>query len=551
MARINRELVFSSYIAGGSIEIYLETEIIAVDCIANTRDVRATIIAVNNTDTQWLFYSGDTSVSALGVSGAFTKAITLGLGETRLAFCQINGVSGDIYPESMPMTVTFGHTCVAAGFTKKLSETRDFTIGKLVTGIKLKRPKMDHFLGDKLYFEGVVLDDGYDAWVDVVMNNRLVETVKLDRGEWCMEHKLSWAELFPDKTYCVGKINVWASCNGQRLLGEMNVEAVFNIRKEDGMPIAELDITSSSENAAVQALGYPVRNKSTVTFNAQGCSARYGATITEMYMVFDGQKIESDMYTTDILTEKGVHSCSVTVVDSRGFKNTASGSFEVLDYAPPTASASVIRCDENGTPDTMGSFAITQITCNDLYRYDGANESYLSYTLRKKTGNGAESAEVSLIKTNAACIFDFGLEIDASYEFKLFCRDDFGGVSVYIFDLDCARVELNLAKDRVAVGKYAVRDKLFDCAWPARINGDITFTDESENEISLRSALLSGESAVRFKSISVDSETELEAALSQENDGLCITVVSLPQEKRAYLLYKIGDESGRLKLFCE
>lgn len=550
MARINRDPVFAEYTADTGIDMFIETEIVSVDCIANHRNIKVSLIAVNNTGGEKYFNAGQTSIyiPVFESSEEITEPFTLAEGETVILSCTANGVYDT---QSLFMTVELGHTCAEAGFTESLSESRGFTVGKLVTGISVSLTPIDNFLGDKIYLENVVLDDGYDAWADIIMNNKLIETVAVDKSDWSIYLKYSWAENFPNKTYSGGKLYIWASCNGQPLLYGFARESVYNLRKEDGIPIAELDISTSSDNAAVQAFGQPIRNKSTVALDARGCEAKYGASIVERYIVLDGQRIDTDILTTDILTEAAEHTCSVTVVDSRGLKNSVSGSFEVLDYAPPTAQATVLRCDESGTPDKIGSYIIADITCSELYRFDGVNESYLFYTLRRKTGSGEVSDEQALAKLDAPCILALGLEIDASYELKLICRDDFGGETVYTFDLDCARVELNLAKDRVAVGKYAVRDKLFDCAWPARINGDITFTDESENEISLRSALLSGDSAVRFKRISADGEEALEAALSQENDGLCIVLASLPQEKRAYLLYKIGDESGRLKLFCE
>lgn len=547
MARINRELLFEKTTDFGDIGIYVETEITYVDCASEQRDVTVSLIAVNDTDRAWEFTAGDTSVSAFGQSDAFTESFTLEVGEKTLAFCEVEKVAAALYPDSMPIEAVFGHMCGEAGFTEALSVSKSVTVGRVVKGITLSLPPRNHYLGDKLYFENVVLDDGYDAWVDVYIEQILIDTVKIDRGDWSIKNKLSWAEYFTDSTYGVGDIYIWASCKEQKLPDGFVRDAVFSIREEDAVPEARLKITASSENEAVSAFGKPVKTKSTVTLDMTESVLRYGASATERYFVLDGKRIEADTYTTDILSEAGTHVCSFTLVDSRGFKDTVSESFEVLDYAPPTAEASVVRSDENGEASKIGKYVLVEAKCNDYFDYGGANPSTLFYTLNKKNGAFSDE-EIPLASSDIAYIMNLALDIDESYEFKLICKDSFGGKTVYLYELECGRVELNIAKNRFAVGKYAVKDELFDCAWPAHINGDIGFTDYDGSEVSLRAMLASSKNNVRFKAVTVEADSELENALAFENDGVCIFVVRRTENTEVYLVYNFDGESGRIRL---
>ncbi len=548
MSRINRELLLEKSSDVGEIGIYIETEIIRVDCDSEKRDVTVSLIAVNSTNGEWEFSAGDTSLSVLGESDGISDGFKLEIGEKILAVCEVKGVAAALYPNSIPVDVKMGNLCIEAGFTEAITESVNVTVGGVVKGISLDYPPIDHYLGEKLFFENVVLEDGYDAWVDVYINQELIDTVEIDRGDWSITHKLSWAEHFKDSVYGAGEIYVWASCKEQRLRDGLLRDAVFNIREEDAVPTAVLKITAGSENEAVEKFGYPVKNKSKITLDMTESVLRYGASIAERYFVFDGRKINADTYTTDILTEAGTHSCSLTITDSRGFKSSVSKSFEVLDYAPPTAEASVFRSDENGEISKIGKYVLVKAKCNDFFSYDGVNESTLSYTVRKKSDDVHELEELALASSDVAYIMSLALDIDENYEFKIICRDKFGGETVYLYELECGRVELNIAKNRFAVGKYAVKDELFDCAWPARINGDIGFTDSDGSEVSLRNMLALSKKSVRFKAVTAETDSELEAVLSLENDGVCIFVVRRTEKTEVYLVYKLDGENGRIQL---
>jgi hypothetical protein len=112
----------------------------------------------------------------------------------------------------------------------------------------------------------------------------------------------------------------------------------------------------------------------------------------------------------------------------------------------------------------------------------------------KKAVNGEEVFFTALENGGSATYADILLN-GTTYEAVVVCKDSFGGVTERVYPVECERVELNIAKNKIGIGKYAEIDDLIDCAWPIRVDGDITFTDEQGNEISLRAIykLLTGQ----------------------------------------------------------
>ena len=124
-------------------------------------------------------------------------------------------------------------------------------------------------------------------------------------------------------------------------------------------------------------------------------------------------------------------------------------------------------------------------------------------------------------------IVDLALDISSAYEFTVICNDSFGGSASRTYLLECERVELNIAKNRIGVGKYASEDQLLDCAWRIRCGGDIEFTSESGMLVSLREALrsYSGGECSLGGIYDVTTEAQLSSVLSPKADGVGISIV--------------------------
>ncbi len=559
MARINRELAYASQFDGGYIEFYIETEVTAVDAAHDYRSVDVRLIAVCETDVSLDFGAADTYLNVFSITERITDAFSLESGEHELLKCSLDVVSVQTSEESIPVVISFAHICDHAGIAEPIYISKRFPLGKLLTPIGLSLAQNDCILGDTIYFENAILDEGYGAGADIYVNNMLMGSASIDISDWSMQTDPEWAAGYPEDVRAKMKLIVYPYCKGQKVKYGTELEMTYTLYARDCMPLAVLTVTPESENEAIKAFGHPVKNRSGVKLSSGESIGRLGADIVSSQIVLDGVVHETEVLTTDILTEAGTHAWSLTVTDSRGLRDTANGTFEVYEYSPAAFTGEVYRCDASGSPDAKGSCISVTATSSDVFGYDGANENSLSYTFCKRQSGALPSEEALLTKSGTPAVIELGLEYDSSYDIKIICRDDFGGVSEKTFALDSERVELNIIKNGVAIGKYATKEKVFDCAWPMEVNGDITFTDENDNAVSLRNAILGSINNVRFRYTVVNNTEDYNQATTHDGEeGLCISVCYAPRPtdelntgRYLFLLYKIGDVQGWSKITCD
>jgi hypothetical protein len=240
-----------------------------------------------------------------------------------------------------------------------------------------------------------------------------------------------------------------------------------------------------SDFAAVQEFGRAVKNKSRACIMADGISCKYGAEFKKCLITLDGARYEGVLLETPVLTEAGMHSYTVTVTDSRGFSASKNGKFEVLDYGAPMFSAEIVRVNENAEPDLSGNSLYVSLQMENDFSFDGYNS--FEHTLSLKRASNGEEVLFTILSDGEALTFDEVLSGGVTYDAEITCSDAFGSVTRKVYSVDCERIELNIAKNKIGIGKIAENENLLDCAWPIRVDGDITFTDEEGNNISLRS----------------------------------------------------------------
>ena len=167
------------------------------------------------------------------------------------------------------------------------------------------------------------------------------------------------------------------------------------------------------------------------------------------------------------------------------------------------------------------------------------------------------ASEKTLIDQGSSLPLALGLSPTSSYDVYFTCEDSLGQVSEIKVTLDCERIELNIAKNKIGIGKYAEKEYLLDCAWDIRSGGDVFFTDSVGNELSLREALSGGSvsDTVKFKVVSISSKTGLNSALAQESEGVRIVVAYIASSGLGYgvgwhvfLTYKNSLTSGSMEL---
>ncbi len=547
LARIIREQIFEKAVGQGTFKLCLQTEIVDVYLSDEVKGkVRVSLIALCENTGSLTFGTG-TGYIFIGITRAlFSGGFTLDEGERVLAQMVVYNNPAE---NPIEVEVAFNQRCEEAGINEDIILFESVATGKLASSITASADGGQYVLGDYMSLTDFELEEGYDAKADVYLNGKLAATADVDIENRQIYLNPEWAAV--DKQYYTGDMMllVYPYCGSKRVNVSAQIDASYTVNISDCMPCAVLNVTAVSENEAVQAFGELVRNKSAAMLSIADCYARLGADITEKYMVLDGVTYSDDVITTDILTEACRHTWSVTVTDSRGLSATESGSFEVLDYAPPTFTGDVYRGNAQGERDATGTYACMRLKADDVFSYGGINETSIYYAVRKRAAFEEFSEEVIFSKSNSLIKIDFAFEMGESYDLKIICRDSFGGESERIFLLDSARIELNISKNAVAVGKYTSEENLFESAWDAKINGDITYTDIDGLPLSLR------ENGIRLIFGAAMTREEVDALLNPSTSGAHLAVIevlqglfSLKAGTHIYFLYKDGDSVLKVHL---
>ena len=122
-------------------------------------------------------------------------------------------------------------------------------------------------------------------------------------------------------------------------------------------PSVSVSVSEASElNYGVYVQGVSQLNVSiTVTVS-------YGSAIASYKTTIDGKTYTSNSFTTETLKGKGSLAITTVVTDKRGRTATYNGTVNVLEYNPPTISATVYRCTSAGVANNQGNYARVKFT---------------------------------------------------------------------------------------------------------------------------------------------------------------------------------------------
>ena len=139
--------------------------------------------------------------------------------------------------------------------------------------------------------------------------------------------------------------------------------------------------------------GSPVKSLSKIKITPTVTTA-YGSAIASYSIVANGVTYNTATATTGFLTTAGDSKVTVTVKDKRGRSATWTYTMNVQDYTAPTVSKLVVRrCDNRGTEDDQGEYAL--IAFSAAISSVGSKNT-ATYGLRYKKSTDTAWTEVSL-----------------------------------------------------------------------------------------------------------------------------------------------------------
>lgn len=536
------------------VSFYVEAEDTALDHVQMKRDVRVRLIAVTERGGT-LKSAGISKFTAFGSTVRLSVNITLEAGSNVLVDRVFEGIDGVGYRSGGEVKLIFAYTSDVHGIMVS-PLTKNVPLAKMYSAPQVDGVKGRMTLGEGIAFGGEMLENGYALNVTALTASGTVLAEKsISASDPVLNTAEEWISAFPDAREFDLVLRISASRLGNALPDTLTLGTVCCLKDGAALPEVTVKVSLPSDSAAVQALGMALRNQSRIRVDLSGANARYGASITECRITLGAQSAVGQSLESGILTEAGEQTYSVRVTDSRGSVYTEQGSVTVQDYGAPVFRVSAERCSSLGEPSKGGEYLAVSTELLRSYPLGGRNLYRFYY--RYANNGSTVASEKALIDQGSSLPLALGLSPTSSYDVYFTCEDSLGQVSEIKVTLDCERIELNIAKNKIGIGKYAEKEYLLDCAWDIRSGGDVFFTDSVGNELSLRQALSGGSvsDTVKFKVVSISSKMALNSALAQESEGVRIVVAYIASSGLGYgvgwhvfLTYKNSLTSGSMEL---
>lgn len=237
------------------------------------------------------------------------------------------------------------------------------------------------------------------------------------------------------------------------------------------------------------------RSKVKATFTSDGEGLSYK-------MQAEGKSYSSP-YTSDLLRTSGKVAVTGTVTDSSGFSYSIPGEISVIAYdapyiAPYEGYKKVIceRCTEDGTASDTGTYLHVKGTRNYTKINTGGVVNTCSVRCRYKPEGGSWSHEdgdgvgVLLWTDTSTDSFDVILpdivtDTTLFYAVELNIIDDTYLPSTMTFSIPSEAVDFHLREDGkgAAFGKYATKERVFECEWDARFNNKLYHQEHELNVV--------------------------------------------------------------------
>lgn len=236
---------------------------------------------------------------------------------------------------------------------------------------------------------------------------------------------LSWASQNTTDT-SVSVVYTITTYNGSTSLGSNSYTKTYNIPSSVA-PTVSIGVTD--------ALGYATKYgayiKGLSKFNvALTVTGAYGSTIKAYKTTADGKTYTDKNFVTGVISGKGELKINATVTDSRSRTGTDSTTVTVLNYVTPSVSASVKRCNADGSSNSSGAYLAVNFNATVTALN---NKNTASYKIEYKKSSDAAYTEVKLTdyenQYTPSGVFIFAAETSSTYNIKVTATDAFNSFS--------------------------------------------------------------------------------------------------------------------------
>lgn len=269
--------------------------------------------------------------------------------------------------------------------------------------------------------------------------------------------------------------------NGSTLIGTKTVNLTINVPSTVAPTISGIaisDTVSIDSQTLVEKYGAYIQNKSIpkATINS---SASY-STIKQYKVTYQGTSLLSNTneVTLGLLTQTGSVTIAVEVMDGRGRTASSEITITSLAYNSPSVSATVIRCDADGTANDDGAYM--KVTCKTtITALNDINSKSVVLTYKRKSETSWTTAKTwTAYSIDEAVIIS--ADADSSYDIKLTATDDFSGSNPATFTTEIGTTEaiMDFKSDGkgMAIGKASEQYGL-EVEWNAQFNNNVNINE--------------------------------------------------------------------------
>ena len=241
--------------------------------------------------------------------------------------------------------------------------------------------------------------------------------------------------------------------------------------------ITGLTYAEATAGIAAQFGGY-VRTRSTLAVSITAAGAQ-GSSVTSYRSTLNGTVYTASSFTSGTLNVAGTNTLTVTVTDSRGRTVTATRTFTVLDYAPPSLTKfSVERCNDDGSTAQMDGTRVRVSVGGSVSSVDSRNT--LSCTVYYKTSGAEAWTQAAVITPSSYSINTTNLLLPqtfdelSSFDFKVRLQDYFYYVEQTV-SVGTKQVMMDFFRDGsgIAFGKVAEQSGKVEFGWPVQLSSPL------------------------------------------------------------------------------
>ena len=290
---------------------------------------------------------------------------------------------------------------------------------------------------------------------------------------------LSWMTAIPAATSGQATATLETYGTNGSLLGSSDYPFTITVPTSVKPTLSSVSVSPVNTNPKLAEWGIYAVGKSQASIIISGANGAYGSTITSYSITTDPNVASGtgSSLITPMLFRSGKITVTATVTDSRGRTATASTSFSVYQYDPPSfTKLECFRCTSTGTrDDASGTYAYIRatFTCSEL-----TVSNSVTCSLRFYQQGGSYATTKSLSSGVAVILGDGTLAADAAYGAEFTLRDTLGTETYFSSVVNSAAYIIHIKRGGGAIGfgMAAGADETVSFGWALKLTKPLEIT---------------------------------------------------------------------------